>query len=375
MKFISKLYIWVVPILTGIIFSEKLIASFVVKQIPEELIQRGQLLSNEFSFDIIMVAKLLPFLVLSLIILLFSIRFKYRYLLFPLLGGLIGILIPYIKFIFHITEYWIISPRLSSTSALEYLIIPLIVFPGTLVGIFTGLSALLFYGYYKWSDTLQFYKSFKKRKTFIVEGLVYLVLAVTITTGFNVWNYPFRLEEKASSVRTSERKLEHYFRKANEQSKYELLSSLATNPVLPVQLLEEIYNSGTTLYASGDNQYLKIYNSLALNRKTPQHILFDISKLNILSINGNLSLNPNTPGEILIALTNDYSGARKIWLARNPNTPSEALAILSGEGNYAVRRFVAEHKNVTEEILNNLINDKDERVRNVALKEIKRFQK
>ncbi len=374
MKYIGKLYIWVVPILTGIIFSEKLIAYFVVKQIPKELIQRGQLLSYKFSFDIIMVAKLLPFLVLSLIILFFSIRFKSKYLLLPLLGGLVGIFIPYIKFIFHITEYWIISPRLSSTSALEYLVIPIKVFPGTLVGIFTGFSALLFYGYYKWSDTLQFYKSFKKRKTFLVEGLVYLVIAVTITIGFNVWNYPYRLEEKVSSVRTSERKLERYFRKANEQSNYKLLSSLATNPVLPVQLIEEIYNSGTTLYASGDNQYLKIYNSLALNRKTPQHILFDISKLNLLSVNSNLSLNQNTPGEILIALTNDYSGARKIWLARNPNTPGEALAILSGDRNYAVRRCVAEHKNVTEEILNNLINDKDERVRNVAIREIKKFQ-
>jgi hypothetical protein len=375
MKFLSKLYIWVVPILTGIIFSERLISYFVVKQIPKELILRTYPSSNGFSFDIILISKLLPFIILSLIILLFSRRFKYRYLLFPMLGGLIGILIPYIKFIFWITEYWITSPRLSSTSSLEYLVIPIKVFPGTLVGIFIGLSALLFYGYYKWSDNLQFYQSFKKRKTYLVEGLVYLVLAVTITTGFNIWNYPYRLEEKASSVRTSERKLEHYFRNANEQSNYKLLSTLATNPVLPVQLLEEIYHSGTTLLASGNDQYLKIYNSLALNRKTPQHILFDVSKLNIVSINANLSLNPNTPGEILIALTNDFSGARKIWLARNPNTPSEALAILSGEQNYVVRRFVAGHKNVTEEILKNLINDKDERVRNVAIREIKKFQK
>jgi hypothetical protein len=375
MKFRSKLYILVVPILTGIIFSEKLISYFVVKQIPKELILRVYPSSNRFSFDIILISKFLPFIILSLIILLFSKRFKNKYLIFLMVGGLVGILIPYVLFISQLTESWITSLRLSSTSSLSYLVIPIIVLPCALSGIFTLLSGLLLFNYYKRSDTIQIYHTLKNRRTFLVEGFVYLIIAVTITTSYIVLVYPNRLLENAASVRTSERKLEKYFKKANEQSDKKLLSSLASNPILPVQLIEEIYHYGITLYASGDDQYLKIYNSLALNRKTPQHILFDISKLNILSINGNLSLNPNTPGEILLALTKDFSGGRKIWIARNPNTPIEALTILQDEGNYIIRIFVAEHKNVTEEILNNLINDKDERVRNVALKEIKKFQK
>lgn len=375
MKFLSKLYIWVVPILTGIIFSERLISYIVVKQIPEELIQRVHFSTIRFSFDIILLFKLFPFIVLSLVIFLFSKRFNDRYIIFAMTGGLAGILIPYINFISQLSEYWVTSPSLSSTSALAYLVIPILVLPLGFAGVFAVLSGVLLYGYYKKSDAAQFYKTVKKKRTFLNEGIVYFIIAGTITTGFIVWAQPYRLEEKASSVRTSEKKLENYFRKAESGSDFELFSLLAKNQALPTPLLEKIYNSGSALYVSGDKQYLKIFNSLALNGKTPQHILFEISKLNIISVNGNLALNRNTPGEILLSLTINYPGARKISIARNPNTPAEALAILSQEQNYVVRRLVAGHKNATEEILLNLINDKDERVRSVAVREIIKFQK
>jgi hypothetical protein len=375
MKLINKILIWVVPVLTGITFSERLISYFVLKQIPEDLIQRVHFSAIRFSFDIILLFKLFPFIVLSLVIFLLSKRFNNRYIWFAMTGGLAGILIPYTNFISQLSEYWITSPSLSSTSGLAYLVIPILVLPPGFAGVFAVLSIVLLYGYYKKSDTVQFYKTNKKKRTFLAEGIVYFIIAVIIATGFIVWALPHRFEQKVSSVRTSGKKLERYFSEAEKESDFDLFVLLANNQALPPHLLEKIYNSGSALFLSGDKKYLKIFNSLALNSKTPQHILFEISKLNIVSINSNLALNHNTPGEILLSLTTDYPGARKISIARNPNTPAEALAILSREQNYVVRRLVAGHKNATEEILMNLINDNDERVRSVAIREIQRFQK
>ena len=375
MKSIGILLIWIVLILAGIIFSEKLISYFVVKQIPAELIQRESLSSFKSLFDFSLIPKCLPLIILSLIIYLFSIRFKYRYLIFAIVGGLIGFLIPWIQFVSQLTELWITSLKLSSTFGLAYIALPVVVLPTALAGIFAGLSGVLFYSYFNKSGTIECYRSLKSRKTYLVEGIVYLILAVIIQTGFYIWSHPYRLEEKASSVRTSERKLMNYFTKANAESDLRLLSSLASNPKLPVTLLEEIYTSKSTQPASGDKKYYRLYDALAINIKTPGYILSSISKLNNSSINTNLALNPNTTVEILVDLIKQGSVAVKISVAKNPNTPVEALAMLSEEGHFVIRRFVARHKNVTEEILLKLTNDKDERVKSAALEEIKRFQK
>ena len=80
-------------------------------------------------------------------------------------------------------------------------------------------------------------------------------LPPTITTGFIVWAQPYRLEEKASSVRTSEKKLENYFRKAESGSDFELFSLLAKNQALPTPLCSFIYQFIQFTYM--DLKYMK----------------------------------------------------------------------------------------------------------------------
>lgn len=208
-----------------------------------------------------------------------------------------------------------------------------------------------------------------------MEGAVYLILGAVILTGIYLWIHPYLLKDKASSVMTREKKLVQYYIKGKDESNINLLSSLASNPKLPVRLIEEIYDMASGLRASDDWQYIRLYSSLAENTKTPGYILSSVSEINNHSINRSVASNPNTPKEILIALSKDEDVAVKIAVSRNPNTPGEALAALSGESHYVIRRLVARNKNVTKEILMKLTNDKDDRVKTVALEEIERFQK
>jgi len=280
-----------------------------------------------------------------------------------------------VKFYSQLTESYVTSLKTSSTFGLSYLVIPILALPYAIAGIFAALSGILLYGYLKKTDKIQPYQNDKGRRTFLVEGLIYLIFSITLASSFYIWKYPFTMEENASSVRTSERKLEDYFIRANAESNYRLLSSLASNPKLPVPLIEEIYDSALVLRAIDNKKYLNLFSSLANNIKTPEHILSFISEAGNSSINTHLALNPNTSAAVLIALAKQGSVAVKISVSRNPKTPGEALSLLSGESHYVIRMFVARHKNVTEETLMNLSNDKDDRVKSAALKEIEKFKK
>ncbi|MBN2632966.1 MAG: hypothetical protein JXR66_05395 [Bacteroidales bacterium] len=215
----------------------------------------------------------------------------------------------------------------------------------------------------------------KSRKTLFIEGIVYLILAISLSGSFYILEHPYRLQEKASSVRTGEKKLENYYKKANAESDLKLLSSLASNPMLPVCKIEEIYDKASVLLSSGDRQYINLFDALARNIKTPGEILSEISLLNNYNINKTIARNPNTPVEVLSAFAKEGSVAMKISVARNPNTTAESLTILAGENHYVIRRWVARHKNVTMETLMLLADDTDERVRTAALGEIEKYHK
>ena len=118
MKLMIKLFIGIVVLLTLIIVSEIVVSFIVVKQIPEEMIQRESLSAFKSVFNATLIPKFFPFIILSLIIYLFSKRFTDRYLIFAITGGLTGFLISWCQFVSQSTGYHVTSLNLSSTSAL-----------------------------------------------------------------------------------------------------------------------------------------------------------------------------------------------------------------------------------------------------------------
>lgn len=364
----------IVSVVIFVLFSEAVISYFVVKQIPAEMIMREPFNSFKSLFSFSLIFKFLPFIILSLILSLFSLRYNSRSLSFAAIFGFVGLLIPWLHLLSQLSESWVTSLKISSTFGLSYLAL-LIVVPTGLAGIFIGISAALLWSYFNRSGTIECYEDSKSGRTYLAEGSVLLILGAVIALGFYILSHPYILEDKASSVRTSQRELELYYLKAKEESNSGLLSSLAANPKLPVPMIEEIYNMASALGASHNMQCMNLYSALSQNIKTPDYILSSISDLNNSSINYCVALNPNTSEATLINLAKQGTGAVKIAVSRNPKTPVEVLTLLSGESHYVIRRFVARHKNVTKEILMDLTNDKDERVKSVALKEIERFQK
>lgn len=368
-RFNFKLSIWI-SVLIFIFFSEIVISYLIKYMIPAELIIREPLHSIKSVFNFSLIFKFLPFIILSVILGLYSIRFKYRFLIWVSFCGFIGLAIPWVYMLGQLSESWLTSLNLSSTSGLAYLVLPVFVLPIALAGIFLGLSGLLLRRYFNKSATFEYYKFSKSRITYFVEGFVYLILGVVIVTGSYLLIHPYFLEDRASSVLTRQKKLEKYYIKGRDESNINLLSSLASNPKLPLHLIEEIYDMASGLRASDDKLSIRLFSSLAENIKSPAHILASISEINNSRINRSVALNPGTPVDILKLLSKDGDVAVKIAVSRNPNTPSDALTLLSGESHYVIRRLVARHKNVTKETLMYLTNDADERVKSVALEEI-----
>jgi len=167
----------------------------------------------------------------------------------------------------------------------------------------------------------------------------------------------------------------------------ELHPWIAQNPNTPTDILEELLQKSL----------LEVREAVAQNPNTASGILLQLSKDRQPKVRQSVAKNPHTPGHILESLTIDlYCGT---ILSQNPNTPATALERLAARsGIYdlflvrhpnilprtlvkvlerlarnlssSIRIYVARHPCTPQHILEELSQDKEMAVRQVALRKL-----
>ena len=120
-----------------------------------------------------------------------------------------------------------------------------------------------------------------------------------------------------------------------------VLIGVASNPNTPVEILEQLNNSGQW----------DVDLRLAANPNTPVEILKHLAEENDTLLNDALAANPNTPVEILKHLAEKNDTWLNYDLADNPNATLSVLERITPEADdFHVMRRVSEHQNASQKL-------------------------
>ncbi len=159
----------------------------------------------------------------------------------------------------------------------------------------------------------------------------------------------------------------------NPSTPTEILAQLLKNSLKEVrQAIAENPNAGIpVLLKLSKDLAPRVRQSVAKNTQTPGNILESLA--GDWSCNSLLAQNPNTPATALEKLATQ-SGIYDLFLVKHPNllpiTLLKVLVRLAKNSNYSIRIYVARHPCTPQDILEQLSQDKEMAVRQVALRKL-----
>ena len=290
--------------------------------------------------------RIVPFALLAIITGLLGRKIRRDFLVFTVIGGLIGVFLFYIPATASIWRPLYVGGRVSSTAVIAFLFIPFYAVPYMLAGTAGGLAVTLFLveleGRRSKDERRNLIGDRKIPPAFLALGClgVSLLLGLALAKATRIAEAKQALLVEARSQQTSPSRQQDLFVQATNSCDVKVLAELAKNPQTPARRLEEIYKYSQTLNERGvvSRQPYRILYSLARNQNTPSWILMKLAERSESSIRLAAGTNPNTPVEILGKLVTDQDNLVRTWLSTNPKATKEILLQLKSDKDPLVQK-------------------------------------
>ena len=347
---------WLLPIFLGLVVTEDVVHFFVMLEVGGlSASQAFHKLFEHFTwlsvFGCLFATgfRIVPFALLAIITGLLGRKIRRDFLVFTVIGGLVGIFLFYIPATASVWRPLYDGSRMSSTAAIAFLFIPFYTVPYMLAGTAGGLAVTLFLvgleGRLSKDERRILIGDRKIPPVFLAFGClgISLLLGLTLAITTRTAEAKQALLVEARSPQTSPSRQQDLFVQATNSCDVKVLAELAKNPQTPPSRLEEIYKYSQTLSDRGmvSRQPYRILYSLARNQNTPSWILVKLAGRSESSIRMAVGMNPNTPVEILGKLVTDQDNLVRTWLSTNPKTTKEALLQLQSDKDPLVRNYAA----------------------------------
>ncbi len=122
----------------------------------------------------------------------------------------------------------------------------------------------------------------------------------------------------------------HHIRRLAEHDSFEVRTGVALNPNTPLEVLMAMRTPG---------QYTTVNDTLARNPLLPAELLREMYAAGEIDP-VNIAMNPNCPAEIMRDILSSGSDTARTWLATNPNLPEDVMASLAADESVGVHRHV-----------------------------------
>jgi len=356
MKRVLNNWHWLLPIFLGLVVTEDVVHFFVMLEVGGLSVRQAvPKLFEYFSWRSVFgylfstVFRIVPFALLAIITGLLGLKIRRDFLVFTVIGGLVGIFLFYIPATASVWRPLYDGSRMSSTAVIAFLFIPFCTVPYMLAGTAGGLAVTLFLveleGRLSKDERRILIGDRKIPPAFLALGClgVSLLLGLTLAKATRITEAKQALLVEARSPQTNPSRQQDLYVQATNSCDVKVLAELAKNPQTPPSRLEEIYQFSQTLDEKGEvsRQPYRILYSLAQNHNTPSWILVKLAGRSESSIRLVAGTNPNTPVVILGKLVTDQDNLVRTWLSTNPKTTKEVLLQLQSDKDPLVRNYAA----------------------------------
>ncbi len=354
MKRVFNNWHWLLPLFLGLIVTEDVVHFFVMLEVGglsvskafSKLFEHFSWLSV-FGYLFSTGFRIVPFTLLAIIAGLLGRKIRRAFLIFTVIGGLIGIFLFYIPATASVWRPLYAGPRMSSTAVLAFLFIPFYTVPYMIAGTAGGLAITLFLvameACFSKDDHCVFAGGRRVLPVFLAFGClgVSLLLGLTLAKGTRTAETKQALLLEARSRQTNPSRQQDLYVQAMNSCDVKMLAELAKNSQTPVGRLEEMYQFCQSLNERGlvSRRPYDILFALARNRGTPSWILVKLAERSESSIRLAVGINPNTPVAILEKLMTDHDNLVRTWLSTNPKTTKEILLQLKSDKDSLVRNY------------------------------------